>query len=83
MISSEIWQLYSQNKQTVAELAAHFSVSDSTIKRRLRAVKEVFECVSMPSGGIILMDTTYFGRNWGVTVLMDSATGMKLWRKYI
>jgi hypothetical protein len=58
-------------------------VSESTIKRRLQTVKEAFECVSMPSGSIILMDTTYFGKNWGMAVLMDSTTGIKLWRKYI
>ncbi|GHT59267.1 hypothetical protein FACS18945_5570 [Bacteroidia bacterium] len=29
------------------------------------------------------MDTTYFGNDWGVLVLMDSATGKKLWRKYV
>ena len=29
------------------------------------------------------MDTTYWGRNWGVLVIMDGATGLILWRKYI
>lgn len=29
------------------------------------------------------MDTTYFGRNWGVVVLMNKADGKKLWRKYV
>ncbi|MDR1343238.1 MAG: hypothetical protein LBK18_08315 [Prevotellaceae bacterium] len=29
------------------------------------------------------MDCTYFGRAWGVVVLMDSQTGKKLWRKYV
>lgn len=29
------------------------------------------------------MDCTYFGKSWGIVVLMDSQTGKKLWRKYI
>ena len=29
------------------------------------------------------MDTTYFGRNWGVVVLKDYFTKKKLWRKYV
>jgi hypothetical protein len=37
----------------------------------------------MPCGGVVLMDTTCFGRDWGIVVPMDSTTGKKLWRKYV
>jgi hypothetical protein len=43
----------------------------------------MFEYKSMSCGGVILMDTTYFGRNWGVVVLMNAADSKKLWRKYV
>jgi hypothetical protein len=49
----------------------------------LQTVKENFECKNIPSNGIILMDATYFGRNWGVVFLQDAASGKKLWRKYV
>lgn len=29
------------------------------------------------------MDATYWGRNWGVLVIMDASTGLTLWKKYI
>jgi len=81
--SAELWQQYCSNKQTYKELAAHYSVSESTIKRRLRAVTEEFECQNFPSNGVILMDTTYFGKNWGVVVFKDCSTKKHLWRKYV
>ena len=83
MFGAELWQQYRSNKQTYKELAEHYSVSESTIKRRLRTVNEQFECQNIPQNGIILMDTTYFGRNWGVVVLKDYFTKKILWRKYV
>jgi hypothetical protein len=78
-----LWQKYSQNKQTYRELAEQYSVSESTIKRRLRTINIDFKCEKFPTGGVIQMDTTYFGKNWGVVVLMDASTKKKLWRKYV
>lgn len=83
MSGVQLWQEYSQNKQTCKELAVRYSVSESTIKRHLRGVMVDFECKDFPLGGTVLMDATYFGRNWGVVVFMDSKSGKKLWRKYI
>jgi DeoR/GlpR family transcriptional regulator of sugar metabolism len=51
--TSELWQLYSQNKQTIRELSKRFSVSASTIKRRLRLVREDFECKHFPACGVV------------------------------
>jgi len=83
LAASELWQRYSQNKQTIRELANQFSVSESTIKRRLRMVKDEFKCNHFPACGVVLMDTTYFGKNWGVVVLKDFLTGQTLCRKYV
>jgi hypothetical protein len=79
----ELWRQYSHNKQTVRELAGQYSTSESTVKRRLRTVRENFECVDFPSCGTVLMDATCFGRDWGVTVPKDFLTGKILCRKYI
>jgi hypothetical protein len=32
---------------------------------------------------VVLIDTTYWGRNFGVVVFKDSRTGRILWRKFI
>lgn len=37
----------------------------------------------MSSNVVLLMDTTYWGRNWGLLVLMDAQTGILLWRKFV
>jgi len=58
-------------------------VSESTIKRFLRGVQIEFECNVFPIGGVVLMDTTYFGKNWGVVVMQDSESRKILWRKYV
>ncbi|MDR2148012.1 MAG: hypothetical protein LBE91_16305 [Tannerella sp.] len=79
----ELWRQYSQNKQAVRELAGQYSVSESTVKRRLRTVRGDFMCRDIPSRGAVLMDTAYFGKDWGVTVLKDSLTGKILCRKYV
>jgi hypothetical protein len=78
-----LWQEYSSRKQTYRELSERYSVSESTIKRRLRAIKEDFECTEFPADGIVLMDATYFGKNWGVVVIKDALSRKKLWRKYV
>ena len=79
----ELWQLYLKNKQTIGELSERFSVSESSIKRRLRDIQEHFECTDFPVCGVVLMDATYFGKNWCVVVLKDFSTGKILWRKYV
>jgi DNA-binding transcriptional ArsR family regulator len=81
--AAELWQLYRQNKQTTGDLATRFSVSPSTIKRHLRKVREDFACRYFPAGGVILMDTTYFGKDFGVVVVKDFSSGNTLCRKYV
>ncbi len=37
----------------------------------------------LPRGGVLLMDITYWGRDWGVLIIMDAQTGMDLWKKFV
>lgn len=39
--------------------------------------------MKFPSRGVLHMDTTYWGRDWGVLVIMDASSGLVLWKKYI
>ena len=80
----ELWKAYREQKQTIRELAARFDVSESTIKRLLKDVSVEWK---NPIGDrrrvIINIDATYFGRNAGVLVALDSQTGKPLYIKHI
>jgi hypothetical protein len=74
--------LYSSGKQTYVQLAEQFSCSSKTIQRRLDKYQIInrkeFSCVAN-----VIMDTTYFGRAWGVMVFKNSLDGAVLYRQYV
>ena len=72
-----------RGKQTVKALSKQYQLSESSIKRRLSKVRETYICDVPPQAVVLLMDATYWGRNWGVVILMDNASSKVLWRKYI
>lgn len=56
--------------------------SISTIRRRIGNVSVVFQ-PHYPSAAVVIIDTTYFGRTFGVMIFQDSGTGQILLRKYV
>lgn len=70
-----LWQMYQEKKQTIAELAASLGTSPSTIKRRLRNIAIEWEPSLLSGHGYVHLDATYWGRNDGVLVALDSQTG--------
>ena len=66
----------------MSDLAERFNVSVSTIKRRLEKMEEV-QIPLITHDVVVLMDTTYWGRNFGVVVLMDASNSRVLWFKFI
>lgn len=56
----ELWKLYQENKQTVAELADSLGISASTIKRRLRNIVIEWEQPALCGGGYVHIDATYW-----------------------
>ena len=64
-------------------MSINHQVSESSIKRLLRKVEVAHNCTVLPPGGFVLMDTTYWGRNWGLLVLFDHTHSTVLWRKYV
>ena len=80
MSSEDIWREYLYGKQTIKELSIRYRVSESSIKRHLRNTKEQYNCTAFFGGGVVLMDTTYWGRNWGLLVLLESGSSKVLWR---
>ena len=65
-----LWRDYVFGKQTLTQLSYHYRVSHDTICRKLDAV-HVPRIVSSLKHVVILIDTTYWGRNFGVMVFKD------------
>ena len=72
-----LWTAYSAGKQTATQLAKQHGCSNKTIYRRLRKA-QVRELYPLPEKANIIMDTIYFGRSFGVMVLMDSISQQAL-----
>ena len=83
--SKVLWQEYTKGKQTYGQLAEKYGCSVKTIQRRLDKV----EVSAGDSGGripgevVVLMDTTYFGRSFGVMLLRAAGTGEFLYREFV
>jgi hypothetical protein len=80
--SREIWEAYCKGKQTYAQLAEHYGCSIKTIQRKIDSVSVSRE-TEFTAVVNLLMDTTYFGRNFGVMVFKDSITGKVLYKEYV
>ena len=67
-----LWQRYSEGKQSAAQLAAQYGCSLKTIRRHLAKAATQADCTLPQAPVNLIMDTTYFGRKWGVMVLYDA-----------
>lgn len=77
-----IWQDYTAGKQTYEQLGSKYGCSIKTIQRRLDTVSPE-RADSFPAIANVLMDTTYFGRTFGVMVFKDSMSGQILFKQYV
>lgn len=75
--AAELWREYSELKQTYAQLADRYGCSSRTIKRKLDAYTPP---KGTPSIGrvVVMMDTTYWGRKYGVMLFKDALTDRDL-----
>ena len=79
---SQVITDYIEGKQTVAQLACKYGVNEKTIRRDLkgmRYVRKIFRYKHV----VIQMDTTYWGRGFGLMVIKDALRKKVLWRKYV
>lgn len=79
--ANEIWQSYTVGKQTAKQLAQAYKCSRRTILRRLEeAVAQAAANIrfAAPEKANVVMDTTYFGTDFGVMVLYDSISKQTL-----
>jgi len=73
---------YVFGKQTLKQLSQKYKISISSVQRQLSLMHST-RVISSSKSVIVLMDTTYWGRKFGVVVMKDSRTGKILWRKFI
>lgn len=81
--TEELWRCYQDGKQTVAELSTTYGLSASTIKRRLSEVTMEWEQPSLEGGGFVHLDTTYWGRGFGVLLALESSIGRPLYMSFV
>jgi hypothetical protein len=73
---------YVFGKQTISQLSQRYLISPSTIRRKLDTVI-VPAIIPSVKNVVVLIDTTYFGRNFGVVVFKDSRSKSVLWHKFV
>lgn len=80
--NQDLWHEYVYGKQSYLQLSQKYNCSVKTIQRRLDKVK-VDNHAIQPRKVIILMDTTYWGRNFGVMLFKDAITKENLLKYYV
>lgn len=78
----ELWVEYSKGKQTYKQLAKKYNCSRRTIQRKID-LHNIPVSKKEPRKVVILMDTTYWGRNFGVMLFKDSYTKENLLKYYV
>jgi hypothetical protein len=82
IIVKDLWIEYKDGKQTYSQLASKYSCSIKTIQRKIDLYK-VEKTTKNPRQVIVLMDTTYWGRSFGVMLFKDSITKENLLKYYV
>lgn len=82
MDNIKLWHEYTKGKQIYIQLSTKYGCSIKTIQRRLDLVKITYK-KSFPSLVNVLMDTTYFGRDFGVVVYKDSLSDAIFFTQFV
>lgn len=77
-----LYEEYVKGKQTRSEIAERHGLSVSTVQRRMRQVHST-RIISKYKEVVILMDATYWGRSFGVLLIVDAYRKRLLWRKFL
>jgi hypothetical protein len=80
--NQSLYKEYIFGKQTLKQLSDKYQISIRTVQRRLSSVGST-RIISSGKQVVVLMDATYWGRNFGVVVMKDARTKKILWRKFI
>jgi hypothetical protein len=80
--NAKIWEEYTYGKQTYKQLAKTYNCSTKTIQRRVDAVR-IENTKPKARRVVVLMDTTYWGRNFGVMLFKDALSKENLLKYYV
>lgn len=67
----------------MSDIAEQLGVSSRTVHRYLASVYTESLPSLTPGDVVVLMDATYWGRNFGVVIMKDHLSGRVLWYKFI
>jgi hypothetical protein len=79
---SFLWEEYVRGKLTYLQLATKYNCSKRTIQRKIDLHTLILKPKTAKSV-IVLMDTTYWGRNFGVMLFKDATTKENLLKYYV
>lgn len=79
---SQIITDYIEGKQTLEQLAVKYGVNEKTIRRDLEGMRHVHK-IAKYKDVTVQMDTTYWGRSFGLMVIRDALRGNVLWHKHV
>jgi len=77
-----LWHDYVFKKQTLNELSSKYRISVSSVQRYLKKQRSI-RMISSDKQVVVLMDATYWGRNFCVIVFKDAHRKKILWRKFV
>ena len=80
--SDQVWSEFLSGKQTLLQLAKKHKCSIRTIQRKL-TLHRIKIPRKEPRNIIVLMDTTYWGRGFGVMLFKDAITKENLLKYYV
>lgn len=73
---------YIDGKQTLVQLSDKYNKSVRTIWNHLSNMRHI-HVISPSKDVVILMDTTYWGRNFGLLIIKDAFRNKVLWYKFV
>ena len=79
---SQVITDYIEGKQTLRQLALRYDVSERTIRRDLTGMHFIHS-ISKYKDVTVQLDTTYWGRRFGLMVIKDALRNKILWHKYV
>ena len=79
---SQVITDYIEGKQTLRQLALRYDVFERTIRRDLTGMRFVHS-ISKYKDVTVQLDTTYWGRHFGLMVIKDALRNKILWHKYV
>jgi len=76
--AQRLWNAYAREKQTLKELANKYGKSHVWVRKRLDSV-EIPIAISEPRETVIITDTTFWGRRYGVLVFRSWTLRQNIW----